>query len=265
MNAVHTFTTRFATAFALLQRDCKVLRGKLRGLMIDSAMLLIVEFILFTKLFPLMGMPQSFIMPMYIGAAVFIAFMLAYNYGYALCFDKEATKFIEYHLTLPLPKRWLFAEYITYYSLELFITTFPLFMIGMLLLYNDVSFAHANFFYFFVSYLLMIIFLVSFFVMWAFCVSFDLFSDHLWSLVLEPVLILSALYVTWKATYAFAPRIAIVLLFNPMTYVAEALRSSLLGSTEYISAPLCMFLVFVSCFGLWFFTGVGVKRSLDPI
>jgi hypothetical protein len=212
-----------------------------------------------------MGMPASFIMPMYIGAAVFISFMIAYNYGYTLCVDKESVKFIEYHLTLPLPKRWLFAEYIAYYCIELFITTFPLFMIGILLLEDGVLLSQASYAYFFTSYLLMILFLVSFFIMWAFLVSLEVFSDNLWSLVLEPTLILSALYVTWKATYAFAPRIAIILLGNPMTYIAEGLRASLLGSTEYISAPLCMILVFLSCLGLWLFLGYGVKKSLDPV
>lgn len=141
---------------ALIYRDCSVLWRRIVGVFLDSVAPLITQVTLYGYFFPLLGMANDLIAPMYIGSVIFFILFLGYGYGLRLIFDVKYTKFFEYFLLLPMPKRWLMIRYVISFVIEAFIVTTPLLMIGLYLLRNMFDYAQPNFFLFILCYLVLL-------------------------------------------------------------------------------------------------------------
>jgi hypothetical protein len=251
--------------FALLHRDLKMFKQTFRSRFIDSICVLIVEVLLFSNLLPYFGMPREFIAPLYLGAVVGFMFFLGFSQASLLVFDQQYDHFIDYHLTLPLPKRWLFAKYISFFMLESLTITLPLISLGIILLGTNFPMTNPNVWLFGFMYILMILFFTVFFTGTSFYYDADFFHDHIWPRRLSPLFNLSATFFTWKGIYLISPVIAYVLLANPITYLAEGLRATLLNQDDYLSIYLCFGVIAACMPPLFFLLAHGIKKRLDPV
>ncbi len=259
------FNTNLRIFLALLHRDLLVLKQKWRGMIIDSVVPLVAQVILFGKLFPLLGMPASFIAPLYLGSITGFSFFFGFSLGLRIVFDIQYTRFIDYHMSLPLPKRWLFAQYVTYFMIETAAVTLPLILLGIILLGKSFTIVVTSWPLFFVSYILMLLFFGTFFLALSFHYDFDWFRENLWPRRLTPLFTLSANFFVWKSIYAFSPWISYLFLLNPVTYLAEGLRATLIGGDAFISPSICipMTCIFITLAVL--LLCVGIHKRLDPV
>jgi len=260
------FTDNVYVFWALLRRDLTLLKKSLRTKFIDSLFILVPAVITFGHLFPLLGMPTAFIPSLFIGAGcVFIFFRLGYAFVMPIAYALPHGHIFNYQLTLPLPKRWLLAEYVTYFIIETALITAPLIIIGIVLLGPLFTIVETNWLLFMITYLLTLILFGLLFLSTCFVYEFTWFRDNLWPRRLGPLLNFSTALFTWSAVKKFSPFISKLLLLNPITYVTEGLRASLLGGHEHLPLILCIpALIFWILFFCWQLKR-GLYKMLDPV
>lgn len=255
-----------ATVFkALVYRDCIMIKKRLRGSLIDSLVQLFIAVVLMGGLLPTMGIPATMIAPLYLGSQVAQIFFLGMSFGLRNLFDLRYARLIDYRLTLPIDKSWLFASYIVYFMLEALIITLPLMTIGIMLLGERFIMIAPNYIASALLYCMSLVFLGTFFLALSFYYDYDWFLQNIWPRRLTFLFGCSPVFFTWFNAKQFAPNLASIMLLSPMTYIAEGLRSGLIGTNDFISIYVCI--PMTACFiaaASWFLTKSIIKR-LDPV
>ncbi len=253
-------------AWALLQRNMYVLRKNIRSMLIDGFVFMVTDVLLFGSFFPLLGMPSKLIGPLFMSSMVLYIIILGDNYGLRIVFDLHYNRFIDYQLTLPLGKSWLIGVYIASFVIETAILLLPFITIGLTLLGQSIS-IQPNWLLLCLMFLLILIFLGALFMMFYVYYDFDwlVLDDNLWPRRISPLFLLSAVPFPWKMLNDFAPTIAKCMLLNPVTYIAEGLRTTMLGTNKYLPAYICIpaMIIYIGIM-LWLLTK-GFKKRLDPV
>jgi len=257
-----------AVFFALLRRDLHVMKKNILGDMIDAMIYMVITLIVFGKLLPLIGMKPAFIAPLYIGSSLFFTlatrgYALAMTIVYKIAFENLGL--FGYHLTLPIDRKWLFAEYVTYFVIETCILTLPLLLIGTYILTTFIDLTIYSWPLFLCMYLLMVILFGLFFIGSAFTYSFHWFRANLWPRRIDFFMVFSSTFFPWQAVHNFSPIVSYIMLLNPITYAMEGMRNALFGTPIPIPLWFCMLVMVMSigiC-GLWLHAGI--RKTIDPI
>lgn len=250
---------------ALLSRDFKLLRANILSMFIDCIAPLITQVLTFGYLFPLLGMPTSMIAPIYLGSMLSLFLQLGFSAVMKIAFDLNHNRFIDYQITLPIDKRWLFASYIVNHVIELILITLPLYTVGILVLRANFDITHASLLGVICMALLIFLFFATFFYAIAFSFSLQWILENTWPRILVPLWWISGGLVMWKLVYAWWPFLGYLMLLSPFTYIAEGLRSSLLGTEKFIAWPFCaLALVIFIAFNI-FALKRGIIKRLDPV
>ena len=258
MNNVQVFN-------ALVRKDMRLFFQKLKDALIDGVGHNLPLIIIYGFLFPLLGAPENVIAPLYCGNITLMFFGVGFAHAMRLQFDLKFSQFINYQMTLPAPKKWVMASYIVNLMVEGTLTILPIGAAGTILLGDKFSFAHTNWLAFACIFILILFFFATFFFACAFFFSFTWFMDNMWTRVLAPMLILSATLTIWQPVYNLSSIVGILFLFNPVTYAAEGLRTTLLDSQHYLPFWVCVTgLIIFSVFNIYLLDR-GIKRRLDPV
>lgn len=249
----------------IIKKELYILKRSLSDKFIDGAIVVASQVLVFGYLLPLIGMPIEIIAPTFIGTIIQLCFSIGYGLSLRLVFDLEHTRFIDYYLTLPVHKHWVFAVYLTHFVIEVAITTLPLFSLGIIALGKNFVTVAPNLPLFFIVYIASLILMASIFLACSFRYSFKWFFDNLWPRRLSPFFLLSSVLFPWKKVYAISHILGILFLCNPFTYVAESIRSTLIGGPAYISATLCLPMLMLFTGISWLIFKHGVAQRLDPV
>lgn len=251
--------------WALLQRDLYVLRLKIPDLLIDSLIVLLTEILLLGKLYPLLGLPNAYIAPLFIGGSVtFLLFDLGYSFAMRYVYYRGYEE-LSYQLTLPLPKRWVFAEHILAFIIESAIVTTPLIGGGIFVLRDAFEPINGSFLLFSAVYCITLVYFGTYFFASSFWYEKEWFQDNMWPRRLSPLLFFSAAFYAWYDAYALSPLLGKLLLLNPLTYIVEGMRASLLGQEGFLPLMLCVTVIFI-CIGIdcWRIAQA-IDKRLDPV
>lgn len=262
----HLAISQIRIFWALIRRDMHVLKKNLHSRIIDSGILVATNTLVFGKLFPLIGMPEHFIAPLFLGSSINMM-LLSFGYGFALkiVYDVQYDRFIDYHMTLPITKFWLFFSYIISFIIEALIITIPLLSLGIILLSEEFSNLRGNWIIFFSTYLLSLGLIAILFLSFSFYYDFEWFRKNLWARRLNPLFTFSTTAITWKGIALLMPRASVLIQINPLTLVAEGLRSSLLGGSDYLPLGFCIIGLTVWIIVLSWALKIGINKRLDPI
>ncbi len=263
---MNSFTQNISIFCALITRDLKVIRQRLHNLIIDGLILVCVAVLVFGYLLPLLGMPTALIAPIFLGNSLsFFLASLGYNFATRMVYDLKFNRFIEYFLTLPLPKRWLFAYFISSFIIETTIITLPLITLGFILLGNNFGPINGNFITFLAIYFLVLLFWALFFLGSSFTYSYQWFKNNIWARRIMPLFIFSPAFFTFKKVAAIIPTFAQCMLLNPLTYTVEGLRVALLGGGDYLPLTTCLIGIIVAIFAMYARLYYGFHQQLDPV
>lgn len=262
---MNTFRSHFYIFCALLGRDIKWMLHNLSKTLLDCVGPLITQTITFGYLLPLMGMLSSMVGAVYLGSLLNLFVQLGYALVLKIAFDLNANRFIDYHLTLPLPKRWLFASYIISHMLETALVSIPLIFGGVLCLQQYLPVANINFIGFGVVFIAMLAFLSTFFLMLGYSFKLSWILDNIWPRILVPIWLFGAGLVPFKKVYAWWPPLGSVMLLSPITYIAEGLRSTLIGGDNYISWYYCIIPLILWTISNIFLLTNRIYKRLDPV
>jgi hypothetical protein len=253
---------------ALIIRDLYVLRHSIVNKIIDACIRLPIEILTFGYFFPLLGMPKALIPPLYLGMG-FTLFLLFTGYSFSTTIMRLITPgnptILEYELTLPIPKVFIFGKYILSYMLEACIVNLPLISIGIWVLRDNFSTIQGSWVLFYCTILFALLFSGLFFMLLPLHYTQAYFWNNIWPRRLSWVLNFGALFYTWKAAYGLNKYLALAMLFNPFTYIAEGLRSALLGGPDYIPLHLCLLVLSVSSICCIVALKTSIIKRLDPV
>lgn len=251
--------------WALLRRDLYVQRSKIPDLLIDSMIVLLTEILILGKLYPLLGLPSSYVAPLFIGSSVtFLLFDLGYSFAMRYTYYRGYEE-MSYQLTLPLPKQWVFAEHIVAFVIEAAIVTVPLIAFGIFTLKDIFEPLNGSVWLFTLVYSLTLFYFGSYFFAASFWYDKEWFQDNMWPRRLSPLLFFSSAFYAWHDVYALSPILGKLLLLNPLTYVVEAMRAALLGQEDYLPLMLCITVTLVCIILDWWRITQGIHRQLDPV
>lgn len=235
-----TFKTSCAIIWALTKRDCIVLYSNLYDRLLDGMALVFVQVLAFGYLLPLMGMPQALCAPLYLANVIQIFFFIGYATSIYYVFDLRYKRIIDYHLALPLPKKYLFAQYAIKYSIEALIIGIPLISLGIIGLGSQFP-LHAMHLPSLIGIsLASLLFFSFFFIYFGISSPYTWFMDNAWPRRLLPLFLLSTSLCTWESVYAFNPTIAYIFLVNPITYITEGFRASFFSDGLYLPISWCI-------------------------
>lgn len=252
--------------YALLKRDMRVLKKRLHSLIIDSLILVTIAVLVFGKLLPTMGMPTHLIAPVFLGNSLsFFLASLGYNWALRMSYDLKFDRCIDYFLMLPLPKPWLFTYYITSFIIEAAIVTLPMATIGIIALGNNFGPINGNFIIFLCMYFLALLFWGLFFLGSSFTYSYQWFRSNMWARRIMPLFALGPAFFTFKTINIIAPVTGKLLLFNPVTYIIEGLRTSLLGGSDYLPLNICLYGSIAAIIVMYVRLSRGIYKELDPV
>lgn len=260
--------TKFLSFFVFLQllfRDLLALKKRAFKIMIDNVVMLIVEVLLMGYMFPALGMSRELIGPVFVGTALIFFFTACHGMNVALVEDLEHTRFIDYYSSLPISTNWVIAKYIVKYMIETSCIVLPFLFFGVKLLGDKFVIVQTSPGAFLFIYLLGALFFATLFLTFAFRYDYDWFWSNVWSKRIEPLFLFGSLIIVWKKLYAFSKFWGIVFLLNPVTYVAEGVRSALIGGDAFIPFWICVAGTTIGiCINL-FLLFPSVKRVLDHV
>lgn len=262
---MNSLNTNLNIVRALLIRDMYVIRQNLARLWINSAVAFFIDIILFGSFIPLMGLPAAMVGPIFLGSVIGRCFFKITTKAFESIRDIHFTKFIEYHLTLPLPKSWLFAQMILSRMIEVLIDIIPFIIVGIIALHTFFDITPFGFIKGILFFVLVTIFLNIAALACSYYYEYSWFMSNIWPRRFGLVYAFAPIYFSWQQAYIFSPRVAQALLANPLTYCTEGFRATMLESDTYISLPICsvMLLAFV-CFAVVILR-TGIKKRLDPV
>lgn len=262
---MNSFSENLRVYWALLRRDLYVIKKRLRTIWTDTAVILFLEVILFGKLIPLMGLPTTMVAPIFLGAIISQTFFKASGKSYQAAGDLRFSRFIDYHLTLPISKTWLFAQIITSWLVEILVGILPFIIFGIIALGNFFPVTQLAWVQGLAFFTLSACMITIFTLACTYYYDYTWFINNIWPRRFGFLYGFCPFYFLWKQAYQFSPRVAQILLLNPFTYCVEGFRGMFLGGSQFISLYICtgMVLLFILCFSL--FLAAGVKKRLDPV
>ena len=255
----------FRVFLALLHRDLIMIRKRLKSTLLTGFIQLFTGIMIFGKLFPEMGVPKTLIAPLYLGQMCIQMFFLGNAMGFRMIYDLKYTRFIDYRLTLPLPKRWLFATNIVYFMLETMIITLPLLTLGIIILAPQFDLQHPSWLLFVITYFLILLLYALLFLSISFYYEPDWYMSNIFPRRLTILLGISPLFYLWYQAYSISSMLGLIMLLSPITYAAEGIRSTILGNEKYIAWYFCIPMILVFCGLFTLLLKVGIKKRLDPV
>ena len=253
---------------ALIVRDLYVLRHSIVNKIIDACIRLPIEVLNFGYFFPLLGMPKTLIAPLYLGMG-FTLFLMFTGYSFSTTIMRLITPgnptILEYELTLPIPKAFIFGKYILSYMLEASLVNLPLISIGIWILRDNFIAIEGSWVILYCTILFALLFSGLFFMLLPLHYTQAFFWNNIWPRRLSWLLNFGAFFYTWKAAYALNTYLALAMLLNPFTYIAEGLRSALLGGPDYIPLSICLTMLSISCACCIIALQRSIKKRLDPV
>lgn len=186
-------------------------------------------------------------------------------YGNSVTFvsDLEGNQTIAYYLTLPTHTVTVLVSNILYNTIVGSVMGISLLPLAKLILWNQLDLFAITWvkFLFFVVLINLVCSVLTLFIS-AFIPSMDKF-DILWTRIMFPLWFLGGFQFSWNSIHSMSPKLAYVMLFNPVIYMTEGIRSTMLGQSGSINFWICCFaLLIVLVFGAyWSFKAL--KKRLD--
>jgi ABC-2 type transport system permease protein len=252
----------FSVIFQLIRKDLIAFRRSYLSKAVDTFLLLVTNLIVFGYFMPHLGLSSDYGVFLLIGAVTTFGFFDIVGKISTLVEDMQGDKTISYLLTLPIPSYFIFIYIGLNWAMNSALMSLIIFPMGKFLLWSQVDFSSFSYFKLAIIYILINLFF-GYFSLWV-ASMFKSMSDlgHLWLRVINPIFMFGGYFFSWKAVFAFSPFVSTLLLFNPMIYATEGMRSATLNPADYL--PFTASALALLLFTL-FFAWHGTRRMLQRL
>lgn len=248
----------------LLHREFFVLKKSWRSKVTNALVITCLFFLTFGSFMPAMGMPNTMILPAFIGSVISFCLMVVESVGFELSFDLTRENLIGYHCALPLPASFVVGAYALGSVMRTIVIMVPIFLLGVLSLSPGHAIA-VNLIFAPVVMLLTFTLFALLFLSLALFLSTESMMGNMWPRLLVPLFIFGCNFYPWHSVTTYAPRLAWAMSFNPFTMATEGMRAALLGPEGYLSFMWCIGGLFVYCVSLFAVCMYGLRRRVVPV
>ncbi len=247
----------------LIKTDLLVLRPQILGKIIDLFIWIITIVLV-----------NAYIMPFFGVSAEYGVFMLASSAASAGLFeiwpsvtvfisDLEGEKSINYYLTLPIPSWMVLVRSILNCAMNAAIMGLLVIPIGKLFVWSLLDMSTISWFKYFIIFVLSCVFYGSF-SLWTMSFVKNMLSvGSVWMRFIYPLWFLGCFQFSWQSLYQMSPVLAYLNLLNPMTYVSEGFRASILGQQNSLNFWLCASMLIVFTVAMGAQAILRLKKRLD--
>jgi len=179
--------------------------------------------------------------------------------------DFEGDKSISYYLTLPTSPVVVFGSFVAFYALIGTILSFIVFPFGVLILKNSFNLAAVSWSKFIVMTIISNIFFGVFTLLVTAYVGTMAKIRNVWTRFIFPLWYLGGFQFSWEVVRIKSEILSYVMLANPIVFIMEGMRASLLGQASYLSWWLCIGVVSFFTVACWFLMMHKMKKLLDFI
>ncbi len=224
----------------LIHADLLVFKQTFFDKFIDITIWVALTMIVTSYIMPYFGLSSDFGVFQLGGVIAAIGLFELYASVIELVSDFEGDRVINYSLTLPIPSWMAIVSKGVYYFIIYFILSLLMLPIGKFTLWNQLDLTHINYFKFFLSMIFQNIFYACF-VLWITSIIANMSRlGSVWARYIFPMWFMGGFQFSWIALHKVMPIISYINLFNPMIYITEAARASILGQSDYINFWLCL-------------------------
>lgn len=186
-----------------------------------------------------------------------------YSSAIDLVSDFEGDRVINYNLTLPIPSRLAIIAKASYYFIVYLTLAIVILPIGKITLWNQLNLSGINYYKLLLALILQSIFYACF-VLWASSIIANMTKlGNIWSRFIFPMWFMGGFQFSWIALYKVIPILAFIDLLNPMIYITEAIRASILGQENYINFWLCLLAILIFSIICLLFGIRNLQKRLD--
>lgn len=260
MNNKKTF---LKTWWHLLAMDLKIWKESITGKVIDLSIWIVCTIFVFNYLMPNFCSSKIFGPFMIAGAAAAAGLFEVYPASFNLLADLEGDRIIFYHLTLPLPSAFVFLRLGCFYTINSIFLSLIVLPLSKIICWNDFSLMHINWIFYLLFIGISSIFFASF-TIYVTSRTKDLMDvGSVWSRFIFPMWFFGGFQFSWQTFHDFAPTLSYVGLINPMVYITEAARASILGQQDYFNFWLCIGIITIFSLLLAWRGFIRMKKRLD--
>ncbi len=233
--------------------------------LIDTLIITFTNAIVFGYFFPQMATFKNFGTFIIIGLISIFGLFQVVNNVTDFISDLTGDRVITYKLLLPLPSFFVFSSVSLGWSISSALTNILIFPLGKLFLFEKMDLSHFNVFQFIIIFITGYIF-YGYFGLWiASLIKNMRRTSIVWFRIVNPLFMLGAFFYTWKTIYKTFPIVGIIDLLNPVIYVMEGLRGSVMGDEMFIPYWICFSVLWVAIFLFGYDANRRLKKRLDCI
>lgn len=247
----------------LIHADLLVFKEAFVDKCINFTIWVVLTLGIMTYIMPYFGLADNF-GPFQLGGTIAAAGLFElYSSVIDLVSDFEGDRVINYHFTLPMPSWLALISKAIYYAIIYFIIAVCVLPVGKIVLWNQLDLSIISYGKLFLALIFQSIFYAAF-CLWAASSIVNMTEfGTVWSRYIFPMWFLGGFQFSWVSLYQVVPALALINLFNPMTYITESTRSALLGAADYINFWACLsaIAIFSALFLAWALRNL--KKRLD--
>jgi len=178
------------------------------------------------------------------GSIVALMFTAIINFNLYTLIDFENDRHVNYQLTILNP-RLVVVQKIFFSAFFVFILLTPFFVVAKLILRENLDTSNMV-----VSKFLLVLFLAcimcsAYVIMCLSILKGTHRTGSWWRRVNNPMLMLGGSWVPWVAIYKFSPVLSYIVLLNPIIYVTEGIRGSVLGGNMNFPYHYCIIAILI--------------------
>lgn len=250
------------TFCALVQRDMVVFRSSYFDRCINAMIWGSLVVIVFQHIMPAAGLANHGLFIAVSGIASWGLFEVNEKVARFVA-DLDGDRAITYYLTLPIPQWAVFVRLAVSNALQAMSVAILLLPFFKLILGSVLSFSNASWLKFVIIFILSNLFFGFFSLSIMTRVQRLDQMGKVWYRNVMPLWWLGCFQFSWAMLYSVVPNLALLNLLNPLVYIMEGMRASILGQTGYLPfwnccAALSLSIVIVAFIGVY-----GLRKKLD--
>ncbi len=218
-----------------------------------------------TYLMTAFGVNEEFAAFMVAGSCATAGFFEIYPSVIHWVSDIEGDQIISYYLTLPIPAWLMLIRMIVFFAISAGTLSIIVLPLCKLMLWNKFDLSAFNIAQFLSIFVTMNVFYGAFTLMVTSYVKNMSSLGNVWMRFVYPVWFLGGFQYAWGTLHKTSPVFAYLGLINPMTYVMEATRGSILGQAGYLPFWSCIGIVMIFTVLCTWVGIVRLKKRLDFI
>ena len=250
------------TFCALIYHDMRVFRAAFFDRLINAAIWISLNVVVFQYIFSKMGMSTNYGAFMACGNIMSNGLFDIMGNVARFVSDIEGDKTIGYELTLPLPHWLVMFRIAISNALQAMSVGIFILPLAKIFLWNQLLFTNTSW----AKFALIFIIAHLLYGYFSLCIASYMKNlwgiENIWTRVIFPLWWLGGFQFSWKTLFGISPQFAYISLLNPLTMCFEGMRGAVLGQEEYLPFWGCFFALVVWTVIVGY---IGTKRMMKRL